>query len=111
MIGEACQLPYAGYNFKDYHHRSRHNHGAWNLREGRQFLALTREDWMFSQDSLTTEASVVDQTFGLGSIDGVQAFYGRDRGLLWFAFSNGVAGGNESFPNNLTSQVLRSARG
>ena len=107
----AIQVAYAGYNFKDYHHRSRHNHGAWNLRVGRQFLALTREDWMTSQDSLTTEASAVDQTFGPGSVDGVQAFYGRDRGRLWFALSNGVGGGNESFPNNLTSQALISARG
>ena len=107
----AIQVAYAGYNFKDYHHRSRHNHGAWNLRVGRQFLALTREDWMTSQDSLTTEASAVDQTFGPGSVDGVQAFYGRDRGRLWFALSNGLGGGNESFPNNLTSQALISARG
>ena len=44
-------IAYAGYNFKDYHHRSANNHGAWNLRVGRQFIAITREDWMFPQDT------------------------------------------------------------
>jgi len=107
----AVEVAYAGYNFKDYHVRSRTNRGAWNLRAGRGFVALIREDWMYEQDLLTTEPSAVDQTFGPGSSDGVQAFYGRDRGRLWFALTNGVAGGNEDFPNNLTSQVLLSARG
>jgi hypothetical protein len=104
-------IAYAGYNFKNYHHRSANNHGAWNLRVGRQFVAITREDWMFAQDILTTEFSAVDQAFAVGTSDGLQAFYGRDRGRVWFALSNGVAGGKEDFPNNTTSQALLSARG
>lgn len=102
---------YAGYNFKNYHHRSANNGGAWNLRVGRQFAAITREDWMYAQDLLTTNSSAVDQVFAVGSSDGVQAFYGRDRGRVWFALTNGVAGGKEDFPNNTTSQALLSARG
>lgn len=104
-------IAYAGYNFKNYHHRSANNHGAWNLRVGRQFIAITREDWMFAQDLLTTEFSGVDQVFAVGTADGLQAFYGRDRGRLWFALSNGASGGKEDFPDNTTSQALLSARG
>ena len=104
-------IAYAGYNFKNYHHRSANNGGAWNLRVGRQFIAITREDWMFAQDVLTTEFSAVDQAFAVGTSDGLQAFYGRDRGRMWFALSNGAAGGKEDFPNTTTSQALLSARG
>ncbi len=104
-------IAYAGYNFKNYHHRSANNDGAWNLRVGRQFIAITREDWTFAQDTLTTEFSAVDQAFAVGASDGLQAFYGRDRGRVWFAVSNGVAGGKEDFPNNTTSQALLSGRG
>jgi len=104
-------IAYAGYNFKHYRDPSANQGAAWNLRVGRQFVAITREDWTFPQDLLTTEFSGVDQTFGVGSVDGLQAFYGRDRGRLWFALSNGVAGGKEDFPNNTTSQALISARG
>ena len=107
----SLQIAYAGYNFGNYHHRSARNHGAWNLRVGRQFVAITREDWMFAQDILTTEFSAVDQAFAVGTSDGLQAFYGRDRGRVWFALSNGAAGGKEDFPNNTTSQALVSARG
>jgi len=104
-------IAYAGYNFKNYHHRSANNDGAWNLRVGRQFVAITREDWMFPQDLLTTEFSAVDQAFAVGTSDGLQAFYGRDLGRVWFALSNGSAGGKEDFPDNTTSQALLSGRG
>jgi hypothetical protein len=104
-------IAYAGYNFKNYHLRALRNHGAWNLRVGRQFIAITREDWMFAQDILTTEFSAVDQAFAVGAADGLQAFYGRDRGRMWFALSNGASGGKEDFPDNTTSQALVSARG
>ena len=104
-------IAYAGYNFKNYHHRAVHNHGVWNLRAGRQFIAITREDWTFGQDVLTTEFSAVDQAFAVGAADGLQAFYGRDRGRMWFALSNGASGGKDDFPNNTTSQALVSARG
>lgn len=104
-------IAYAGYNFNDYHLRAVRNHGAWNLRVGRQFIAITREDWAFGQDTLTTEFSAVDQAFAVGASDGLQAFYGRDRGRMWFALSNGVSGGKEDFPNNTSSQALLSARG
>ena len=104
-------IAYAGYNFKNYHHRAVHNHEVWNLRAGRQFIAITREDWTFGQDVLTTEFSAVDQAFAVGAADGLQAFYGRDRGRMWFALSNGASGGKDDFPNNTTSQALVSARG
>jgi hypothetical protein len=32
----------------------------WNLRGGRQFIAMSREDWMLPQDTLTTEFSPND---------------------------------------------------
>jgi len=107
----ALLVAYAGYNFKDYHHRSARNNGAWNLRVGRQFIAITREDWAYVSDMLTTENSAVDQAFGIGTSDGLQAFYGRDLGRVWFALSNGSAGGKEDFPDNTTSQALLSGRG
>ena len=103
-------VAYAGYNFENYG-RARNDDGRWNLRVGRQFIAITREDWMFPQDLLTTEFSAVDQAFAVGASDGLQAFYGRERGRMWFALSNGAAGGKEDFPNNTTSQALVSARG
>ena len=104
-------VAYAGYNFKNYHLRSIRNDGAWNLRVGRQFIAVTREDWAGPQNVLTTEFSAVDQVFAVGPAVGLQAFYGRDRGRMWFALSNGVGGGKEDFPNNSTTQVLLSGRG
>jgi hypothetical protein len=66
---------------------------------------------MFPQDILTTEFSAVDQAFAVGTSDGLQAFYGRDLGRVWFALSNGAAGGKEDFPDNTTSQALLSGRG
>jgi len=107
----ALLVAYAGYNFKDYRHQSRHNHGAWNLRVGRQFIAITREDWMFPQDLLTTEYSAVDQVSAVGAADGLQAFVGKDRGRAWLAVSNGAGGSKDDFPNIVASQVLLSARG
>ena len=59
----ALLVAYAGYNFKDYHHRSARNNGAWNLRVGRQFIAIAREDWAYVSDMLTTENSAVDSVW------------------------------------------------
>lgn len=52
------QVDDSGYNFKNYHHRSADRGGAWNLRVGRQFAAITREDCMYAQDLLTVDLSV-----------------------------------------------------
>ena len=44
----------------------------WNLRGGKQFIAMSREDWMLAQDVLTTEFSPNDFTFALGTAIGVR---------------------------------------
>ena len=107
----SLQVAYAGYNFKGYNLRPHRKGAFWNLRIGRQFIAMTRENWMNFSDLLTTYNSAVNYVFAVSVIDGVQGFYGRDHGRMWFAVSNGLAGGNEDFPNDESSQVMLSSRG
>lgn len=105
------QVAYAGWNFKASDRRPGRKGGFFNLRAGRQFLAFTRENWMMFSDLLTTSNSAVNQVFAVSTVDGVQGFYGRDRGRMWYSVSNGLSGGAEDFPNNRTSQLMMAVRG
>ena len=70
----------------------------WNVRVGRQWLALSREDWMFPQDLASIEFSANDFTYAIWSSLGVQTRYQSDRTRLWLALSNGAFGGRQGFP-------------
>jgi hypothetical protein len=105
------QVAYGGWNFRKHSHRPAKKGAFFNVRVGRQFLAFTRENWMMFSDLLTTSNSAVNQVFAVTTVDGVQGYYGRDHGRMWFSVSNGLAGGNADFPNNLTSQLMLAARG
>jgi len=71
----------------------------WNVRVGRQWLALSREDWMFPQDLASIEFSANDFTYAIWSSLGAQAHYRADRARLWLALSNGAFGGRQGFPS------------
>jgi len=63
----------------------------WNLRIGKQFIATTREDWMWGDDIMTTEFSAHDATFALGVANGFQAHYQAKQQRFWLALSDGSA--------------------
>jgi len=79
--GTDLDIAYLQYNFDN----------NW-LRVGRQFFAISREDWMWSQDVLTTEYSVNDATFALGVATGVQAHFQARKQRYWLGVSDASAG-------------------
>jgi hypothetical protein len=66
----------------------------WSLRAGKQFIAMSREDWMWAEDILTTEFSAHDSTFALGAAEGLQAYFQSSKQRFWLALSNGSAAAN-----------------
>jgi hypothetical protein len=82
----------------------------WSLRAGRQFLALSREDWQSAEDTLTTDYSPNDDTFAIGSSDGAQVNFTGERHRFWAAVSNGAFGGKRTFPDNDPSDVAVTGR-
>jgi hypothetical protein len=82
----------------------------WSLRAGRQFLALSREDWQFAQDTLTTDYSPNDDTFAIGSSIGAQVNFTGERQRFWAAVSNGAFGGKSTFPDNDPSDIAVTGR-
>ena len=69
----------------------------WSVRVGEQFMALSREDWMFAQDVLGVEFSANDFTFAIGSSIGAQVHHVDGNHRWWAGFSNGAFGGKETF--------------
>jgi len=70
----------------------------WSVRFGKQFIPLSREDWMFAQDLLTIEFSPNDFTYAIGpSLGGFLNYQGAAH-RMWFSLHNGAYGGRESFP-------------
>lgn len=65
----------------------------WNVRVGRQWVALSREDWMLPQDLASIEFSANDFTYAIWSSLGIQTRYRSERMRLWLALSNGAFGG------------------
>ena len=82
----------------------------WNVRFGRQFIATSREDWMWAEDTLTTEFSPNDFTFALGTAVGFQANYRAERQRFWLALSDAASGAKKDFPNNETTDVALTGR-
>lgn len=82
----------------------------WTLRAGRQFIAMSREDWMLAQDVLTTEFSANDFTFAHGTATGVQAYYRAKQQRYWLALSDGSAGAKGDFPAEDQSDVALTGR-
>jgi len=74
--------------------------GKWNVRVGRQWLALSREDWIYPQDLATIEFSANDFNYAIWSSLGVQTRYQAERLRWWFALSNGAFGGRQGFPSS-----------
>jgi len=70
----------------------------WHLRFGKQFIPLSREDWMYAQDLLTIEFSPNDSTFSIGPSLGAFLNYQGDQHRFWISGHNGAFGGRESFP-------------
>lgn len=83
----------------------------WNLRVGRQFLALGLEDWMYPQDLAAMEFSAHDFTFAIWSSFGAQVGHVlSDKTRFWLSVGNGVYGGRRSFPAPKDSDVLFTGR-
>ena len=74
---------------------------GWSIRAGELFPALSREDWMYPRDLLTTEFSANNAEYAIGTAMGIQASRQLANHRYWLAFSNGVGGGkSESFDND-----------
>jgi hypothetical protein len=83
----------------------------WNLRIGRQFMALGREDWMYPQDLASMEFSAHDFTFAIWSSFGVQVHHvPSDKIRFWLSAGNGVYGGRRAYPAPKDSDVLLTGR-
>lgn len=83
----------------------------WNLRFGRQFMALGREDWMYPQDLAAMEFSAHDFTFAIWSSFGVQARHViSDHARFWVSAGNGAYGGRRAYPAPRDSDVLFTGR-
>lgn len=83
----------------------------WNMRIGRQFMALGREDWMYPQDLASMEFSAHDFTFAIWSSFGVQVRHvPSDKARFWLSVGNGVYGGRRAFPAPKDSDVLFTGR-
>lgn len=83
---------------------------GWSIRLGEQFVALSREDWMYAQDVLGMEFSAHDFTFGIGSSFGAQLHRQEERSRWWLAISNGAFGGKSTFSSDDQADVLVSGR-
>jgi hypothetical protein len=71
---------------------------GWNLRVGKQFIPLSREDWMLPQDLLRAEFSPNDFTFAIGpSLGAFVSHEGTDH-RVWISLHNGAFGGRDTFP-------------
>ena len=68
---------------------------------GEQFIAVTREDWMFVEDLLTTDYSATDTIFGTGVSSGVQLIHTGQRGRFYGAVSNGEDVRENGFAGNI----------
>ena len=77
------QIAYLQYNIND----------QWTLRAGQQFVAISREDWMFPQDLLTTDFSANDATFAYGAPVAIQSHYEGKKQRFWAALSDAAIGG------------------
>jgi len=66
---------------------------GWSLRAGELFPAISREDWMYPRDLLTTEFSANNATYAIGTAMGVQAVRELAHHRYWIAFTNGAMGG------------------
>jgi hypothetical protein len=82
----------------------------WSLRGGRQFIALSREDWQFAEDTLTTDYSPNDDTFAIGTSVGAQLHFTAKQHRFWAALSNGAFGGKRTFPDNEPSDIAITGR-
>jgi hypothetical protein len=83
---------------------------GWSMRIGKQFFALSREDWQFAQDVLTTEFSPNDFTFAIGTSTGIQAHRQAEDRRYWFGLSNGAFGGRQEFPSPDASDIALTGR-
>lgn len=83
---------------------------AWNVRAGLQFMAMTREDWQWAEDTLTTEFSAFDSAFAIGTSLGVQGNHQSRRDRFWLGLGNGTFGGKKDFPDNEASDVAITGR-
>lgn len=82
----------------------------WSLRVGKQYIPLSREDWMYAQDVLTSEYSPNDFTFAIGPSLGVFAHYGGQQHRVWLAVHNGAFGGRDVFPQAEETDIAGTVR-
>ncbi len=81
-----------------------------HVRIGRQFIALTREDWMYPQDLLTMDFSANDSIFGIGTSNAIQLRKTWDRDRFWLTVSDGAFGGGRTFGDTEQGEYAFSGR-
>jgi Phosphate-selective porin O and P len=81
-----------------------------HLRVGKQFMALSREDWMFAHDLLTTEFSPNDFTFAIGPSTGLQHHKAHEKRRYWLGVGNGAFGGRREFPAPDAADIALTSR-
>jgi hypothetical protein len=83
-----------------------------NLRMGRQWMALGREDWILAQQLASMEYSANDFTYAIGSSFGFQFHHSPiDKIRYWVALGNGAYGGKQVFPAKTPEQIGFTGRG
>lgn len=83
----------------------------WNVRVGKQFMALGREDWMNASDITSLEYSANNFTYAIWTSLGFQVHNTpNDKIRYWLGISNGVYGARKEFPSPEDSDVLLTGR-
>ncbi len=65
---------------------------GFHVRIGRQFVALSREDWMYPQDLLSMDFSANDSVFAIGTPHAIQARKTWSHDRAWLTVSDGAFG-------------------
>jgi hypothetical protein len=83
----------------------------WNIRMGKQFMALGREDWMYAQDLAAIEFSAHDFTYAIWTSFGAQIRHvPSDHFRYWFGIGNGAYGSRRNFPQPFDSDIALTTR-
>ena len=83
----------------------------WQLRAGKQYMALGREDWILPQDLASMEFSAHDFTFAIWTSFGIQVRNTpNDHMRYWLGVSNGSYGARKPFPGPTDSDVMLTGR-
>jgi len=83
---------------------------TWNLTVGKQFIPISREDWMYAQDLLAIDYSANDNTFAVGTSLGLVLNAQWRKTRLWLGADDGAFSAKSDSTQVPPSDILVSGR-